>query len=371
MILKTFYFWSTAVKAVFLLIFTLYAGLLTIFSVILGYPFLDFIQTQGLISLIIVVLISIICGLLYATNKWLKDNTTNENIDAHSTEKIYEALSTVLEKLNDEKDYAVVIRLGSAVSRVLWIAGQYRHRISIGEIIFSATCKLENFYEKARVQIDDIGWTYFVIKEIKMAIENIRTGLSDAQKINDSYLIAKAYRHLSGIYLFQKSYHGADESIRKAKEAAKKIPDPVKKKEMLAGIEYSHIEIQLSMNKDNLPSLLEMAQKVLEEYVEIYDLERRAKSHSQIGKIYLLKGDLQMAISSFTSGLGIAEKSCRRDEIIKCLMGLAVTYRKRGDMNKAQMHKLNCEKLLQNGENFVSWDEVFGMYNNIPNIKEK
>ena len=364
MILKTRYFWSTIAKSVFFIIFALYAGLLTIFSVILGNPFLHFIQTQGLISLIIVVLVSIICSLLYATGK-----CTNGNVDTYTTEKIYEALSTVLEKLNDDKDYVVVVRLGSAVSRVLWIAGQYKHRISIGEIIFSAACKLENSYEKSRAQIDDIGWTYFAIKKADKAIENIKSGLLDAQEINNSYLIAKAHRHLTGIYISKNSYQEASENIIKAKDAAEKISDPIEKKEMLAGIEYSNVEVLLKTNKDDLEASLIMAQKVLGEYKEISDFERKAKSYSQIGKIYLLKDDLQAAIISFTHGLGIAEKIRRHDETVKCLMGLAITYCKRGDVKKAQKHKIACKKLLQRGEQFVSWDEIFSMYNNIPQLR--
>ena len=321
-------------------------------------------QKYGLMSFVIIILTSIILGLLYAKYKCLKDHI-NENIDTQSTEKIYEALAAVLEKLCGEKDYALVIRLGSAVSRVLWIAGQYKYRISIGDIIFSAACKYEDLYQMARVQIDDIGWTYFILKETEKAIENIKSGLLIAESINDNYLIAKAYRHLSGIFLSQGDSSKAAENITHAKIAAEKISDPVDKKEMLAGIDYSNVEILIKLSK--LDEALTIAQKTFNEYSEILDMERKAKSLSQMGKIFLLKDDKQRAISSFSSGLGVAEKSCRRDETIKCLMGLAVTCYKRGDLSKARSHKNACEKLMQNGETFASWDYIINLYNNISN----
>ncbi|MDR2581526.1 MAG: hypothetical protein LBC85_11115 [Fibromonadaceae bacterium] len=402
--LNTSKFWGYVARVVFLFIFTPYAGLLTIFSLTLGNPFINFMLGHGLFISVIIFLTSIILGLLYATYKCLKDganekvgihntekiyealfanvleeistqtDNANKNIDKYNSGKIYESLAIVLEKSCPDKDYALVLRLGSALSRVLWIAGQYKYRISIGNIIFAAACKHDDSYQKARVQIDDIGWTYFVLKETPKAMENIRNGLLIAQDIKNDYLTAKAYRHLAIIFLSQgnssilnteESIEQAEKNIEQAKKAAEKIFDPIGKKEMLAGIDYVYVEILIS--KKDLENALTVAQKTLDEYTEILDMERKAKSFSQIGKIFLLKNDYKEAIVSFKSGLGIAEKSSRKDEIIKCFMGLAVACYKNDDINEARVHKNTCENYLQKDENFASWDEIISMYSNIPN----
>ena len=364
MLLKMHTFWVTVAKIVFLFIFTPFVGMLTILPLIVGEPFINLMKSHGFSIVIIALLISIIIGLIYSINRHSKDNNNN-NQGMNDTNKIYEALVAVLEKYSVDKDYATVIRLGSAISRVLWIAGQYKYRIQIGDIVFTAAAKLEDQHEMARVQIDDIGWTYLIIKEKKKSIENIQNGLQIALSNNEYYLVAKAHRHLAGIYILQgyECKQKIDEHFNAAKDAAANIPDATEKREMLAGIAYSYVEYIILQKKYDYA--LNESKKILDEYIELLDIDRKSKCLSQLGKIYFLLSEYPNAIASFNRGIGVAEMSSRHDELVKCLMGLAATCYKRGEIVKARTHKQTCEKYRQDENTFVSWDEINTVYNEI------
>ena len=296
------------------------------------------------------------------------DNSIIENQDGTS---VYEALKNELEKSLSTRDYKTVIRLGSAVSRVLWIAGQYKNRIAIGYLIFNAACKIVDKEQKARVQIDDIGWTYFAIGNSVNAKIYIKNGLDCANDIANHYLVAKAYRHLASIDISigdATLLIDARQNLDKANKAANTIVDKRDKKEMLFGLKYAEVELLILESKTNLSTLdkaLAISDDILKGYDSISDEERKAKSFSQKGKILFIQRDFHKAIEAFHSGLGVAERVNRPDELIKCHMGLAVAYHEINMQEECNKHIDKCRKQMFDKITFAFWGEIYDVFKTI------
>ena len=338
-------------------------------------PFLVKIQSLGWSGLIITVLISVIVGLLFSVIKsgaFVAE--TYPVIEKPDATSIYEALKNELEKSLLARDYNTVIRLGSAISRVLWIAGQYKYRIAIGDLIFEAACKLDDKEQMARVQIDDIGWTHFVIGNSDEAKTTIKSGLECANGISNHYLAAKAYRHLASIDLSIGDITllvDANQNLTDAKDAALAIPIEHDKKEMLLGVGYAQVELLVAKSKSDpaaLDKALTISNDVLKGYDNLLDEERKAKSYSQKGKILFIKEDLRKAIAAFNSGLGVAERVNRQDELMKCNMGLAVAYHKMGKQDARNKHLAECRKQPFDEITFAFWGEIFDVFQTISQL---
>ena len=75
----------------------------------------------------------------------------------------YQLLCEELKSLSQKKKFREVIRLGNAISRVLWLNLEYESRVQIGHIVYEATIMENDEEARIRLLIDDIGWTNLFI----------------------------------------------------------------------------------------------------------------------------------------------------------------------------------------------------------------
>lgn len=266
------------------------------------------------------------------------------NNEAEKDPNFFDAITADLNKMMTSKEYSDVIRVGSSLSRALWIAGEYSNRITIGNLVYEAACKNLDNTARATTLIDDIGWTYVLINNLSRAKTNILEGIELAKDNNRKYWTAKGYRHLFNIELLEGQSAMHIEAAKKwldfACDFTNSISDPYQKAEMQDGIDYDKVELLIQEKKYN--EAHDEAERILQKYKSRSDKERMAKLYSLLGKIAYITSDFPKATSYFLDGLTMAEKSKRKDEIIKNSMGLSVSKHKEGDISRSSYYMQEC-----------------------------
>lgn len=337
-------------------------GLLTTFSNNVSSA----LQQIGFLGFLTILLISIIVSLLFIISKHyvplLKNDLEKNNPN------FFCSIVDELQQRMKKKEHSDVIRIGCALSRALWISGDYENRTVIGELVLEAATKQGDVFTKIRVLIDDLGWTNVILEREASAICNIKKGIELAKAEDKIYWTAKGYRHLFNIYLIKSKYNNeylpkAKEYLDLSKENALKIVSDDERIEMLTGIDYGEVELLITIQK--YKDAIELGENILRTYEERNDSDRLAKAYSQLGKIYFLLKDYTRAISSFSEGLAFAEENNRLDEQIKCSMGLAVCYSQLKEFSKVKKYIDKCNLIYKNKFDIILWNEILLPYSKI------
>lgn len=226
-----------------------------------------------------------------------------------------------LDQLQKEDRHEAVVRYHSALSRLLWVEGHLRGRIEIGKRIARSAAVVNDKRTRMGALVDDLGWTYFALRELEEAKLNIERGIEIAESAHDHYWAAKGHRHLAGIAMDKNDAVVARDEFAKSREFAGRIEAEATRIEMFAGIDYG--EAQLCMRTGKLKEALELVQASEVHRASIRD-------ESRFVRIYALRGEIEEKIGArasaseyFSRGLREARKIGRIDEQIRCLQGLA------------------------------------------------
>ena len=249
--------------------------------------------------------------------------------------KLSGELEVTIKDLYKAGKFKEVVRLGSHVSRPLWLSGKYQQRVAIGLLVEDAAGKEKMYEEQATALIDDLGWTMAVMGDVEGAKRNIEAGIRKAVANNYWYLASKAERHLAGVASKTKHHPEIGEHLQKALEYSSNINDPKSKVEMQASLLLAQSEFNQENGK--YKEALDLAQKALEVFKSAEgEEERTVKIYSRIGRIYLSIGDMQEAKDNFNLGLAESRRVDRPDEIGKNLLGLGDVYLKLKQYDNAQ-----------------------------------
>tara|TARA_R110001583_G_scaffold145870_1_gene297871 strand:- start:3302 stop:4354 length:1053 start_codon:yes stop_codon:yes gene_type:complete len=242
--------------------------------------------------------------------------------------------------------YHSVIRLRNALSRYFWLEGKLTERILLGEAAEEASVNVGDFTSQVACLIDDIGWTKVVAKNHKGAKKSINHGLTKAVTLHEHYWVAKAHRHLAGIYALENNQSQSTIEMNKAKEYAENILLESEKKEVLAGIECANVMNLLVIGDLTfLPEMeksIELAQKI---YEELNDETRLIRLNALRGKMAFQQGHVLIAKDFFISGLTESEKIGRKDEMIRNLNGLSDVYKALDEQPKSNEYINRARKL--------------------------
>ena len=228
----------------------------------------------------------------------------------------------------ENEDWKTVCVLGTMISRYLYLSSQYDLSIDIGKLVEDAAVELEDDDVRAKILIEDIGWTQFVHGEKKRAKANISTGLTIAEKIGNYYLSAKAYRHLASIERRKGNYEKASENLSGAEKEAKKIPDEKLRREIQASLVFSRAKLKERQiqNDEDLEQCIEAAKNATKRFIELNDQGRAVKTYRFIGDLYCRKKDYCEAIKFYNTGLEKSFEIHRYDTIEEnglALIGIA------------------------------------------------
>ena len=302
----------------------------------------DWVLAQGAVGYVVLfagfAFVGFVNSILWALRRAAKrisqvEESAITEIDAGS--KLPNELTALVEGSFKQKDFVEVVRIGSQLSRPLWLSGSYKERAQIGEWIADSAATLAMPKEQAAALIDDVGWTNAVLNNVEKAEQNIEFGIKIALDNQLYYLAAKGERHLAGIcYKYKRDYEVADEHFKAALEHAEKIEGESRRREMIAGIQFGQAEYFISIK--DFEKALAPAQNSQKEYQSLKDQDERiVKSYSQLGRIYLGLSNLNEAENSFHAGFGKAAALRRKDEMIINRFGMAQIHFARSEYSNA------------------------------------
>lgn len=327
--------------------FALSLGVLSVLPTF-GVDSLSIYRSDGKFILLIVFLTSVIIGVVAAM--WRtgievfvpkEESFTLRPEEKPSKTETSEELVSYLTVEFNKGNYQQVVRWGKNFSRPLWVDGLYESRIEVGNLVVQASKAIDNVESEIWALIDDLGWTYVAIGRLEKAKENINKGIKLALKQAniDHYLLAKAYRHLSGIAFRESNFKGSEDFSKEAEVEASKIGDEKKRLEMQAGINFGRAEMTFEMKQSgkdaDIDKAIEFCKGAQTAYQQLNDKERQVKTYSLLSKLYLLKNDFEQAGNLASLGLEIATRTTRKDELIKNLIIIAKIMISEGEVKMA------------------------------------
>lgn len=294
---------------------------------------LDSFKRLGIWGYSLLALVSVVAALVAAAARlfyflrrdWIRIEVPQSTAGVDSGEKLSSELVAVVRRLHHDGEHAEVVRLGTVLSRPLWLSGRYKERIQLGTFFEDSAARLNRTGEQVLALIDDLGWTNIVVGNVESAIANIKRGIAIARKSGNFYLAAKGLRHLGTASLrYSRRTEAAESYFRQAEKAARQIHEPLRKGEMIAGLLYNRCEVAL--DKKDYSAAENLAHEALKMYVEMGDEDRIIKVQSLLAQAQMVVGDLASAKDGFRRALTDARRLTRRDEIGKSLLGLGELY---------------------------------------------
>ncbi|MFX1295723.1 MAG: tetratricopeptide repeat protein [Promethearchaeota archaeon] len=162
------------------------------------------------------------------------------------------------------------------------------------------------------------------------AITKFKKALEIFLKSKNQEMIALCLSFLGLAYRSEKQYDAALEQFHKFLDLITEMKDTF-------GIAQAYLDIGLTLSLqkryDSAIDKLKKCLKIIQEELKDKDLEVRALSN--LGGVYLLKGDLDVAFSYFKEGLQIADKFDYIESSAECYRGLAEIHEKQGDLRKS------------------------------------
>lgn len=303
-------------------------GLIWTFTEILTFLKVDFSYFQGnpKLAIYLILIHATLIGFiaLYirehirkSTNYVIGADEKPEDKDSILAQDLIESLKTALK----DKKYLEVIRLGSVLSRPLFISGYYSTRVQIGLLVEEAAAAIENESEQMISLIDSIGWSYIELGKYNVAKKYVKHGQTIAKKLDNIFYISKSYRHLGVIDRRNKDYQNAELNYNQALDFAKKLTDDNQRNESLGGINYA-----LS-NLNYLKANYEDAIKFIDESIDFFTLNtdqvRLNLSIIKKADIYFDTDKKSEAKDLYRKALTTAENISHRLHMMRCFLGLS------------------------------------------------
>jgi tetratricopeptide (TPR) repeat protein len=239
------------------------------------------------------------------------------------------AIVELLTDLFSEGRHDEVSIIGYNLSRMLWVKGHWRARISVGYLLEKSAFFIKNNEAYLHALVDMVGWSSVVLGDFATGEKYFKRAskyAEDNSAVSPVFLFyqAKAYRHLGGAAYKVNRFAEAETWLSKAEDVAQRIDNREKKLELLAGIEYGRSEIfrrQLLYDQAELHTIESMRI-----YRELNDELRAIKTIVQHGLIYLGRKELPQAFSEFSKAKTLAELNRRKEQLSEAYFGLGQLY---------------------------------------------
>lgn len=309
----------------------LVASFLGLFSI---YLILDYFNINFINSLLrpitLFVCISIIITLLRVIFFMIQNfpvNLTNEYLDDN------DSLIEMLKDAESHSRWTEIIKIGSALSDVLWFTSRKKLRVAIGHFVEVAATQIDDKYILSTTLIEDLGNTIMGLGKVDEGIKYIKRGIKVAEENHFYFLIMRGYRNLANCYSLKGNSIQAVDYLKKAENATNDIIDEVKKYEALGAIEYARCKIYKTDKKyydaikaldNSISNYAILSQKYPE--TEKRNNDRVVKIYREKGAIYLAmntESSIDSAYDSLSTGLKLAKEAMNYENIIRCCNMLA------------------------------------------------
>jgi len=257
-----------------------------------------------------------------------------------------------LQRAYDLQRWEEVCRIGSVLSRPLWLSGHYEIRLKVGKMVESAAAYCDHKTTRARSMIDDLGWTSYKLDEAEAAGKWIEDGIRLAKEIKDYYSVAKGYRHLASITRRQGDVDAAQAYLNKAKRYISRIVSEQEKSELSNSILLS--EGRLLLKRGQLQDSIVLLKQALDSYRSAEDKEREIKVYAILGKAEEGLDRVSKARVHYEEGRLMAMKFGRFDEVANNTSLYIETLSDEQRNDKARLVNEVYEYAQQNG----LWNEA-------------
>lgn len=256
----------------------------------------------------------------------------------------------------DRKRWLEVCRSGTVLSRSLWLSGHLELRYEIGLLVENAAAFSNNAQLRARVLIDDLGWTAYRLGNEQKGEKHIRDGIRLARECEDYYIIAKGYRHLASLQRRGGDPQRAETLLGEAQTNAERIGDIEEKSEMLATLKVSRAKLLFVRGfYGEAENLLRTA---LQDFIDSGDAEREVKVYAQLAQCSEKLNDKPQAEFYYIAGRRKAFEAGRFDEIAENTRGLIHLLEIREPARSKALAREVYEFASSNG----LWDEARKWY---------
>lgn len=208
-----------------------------------------------------------------------------------------------------------VCNISSVLSRYLWISGQLDLRIKLGNMVEKAAFEIKDVELRAKVLIDDLGWTTYCLGDVSKAKRYIEDGIRLAKEACAYYVMAKGHRHLASIARQKGDISETEKKLAEAMQYANMIENINEKEEMLNGLLVSEGKLYYA-KMDYINSIAKFTE-ALQAYQKASDKNREVKVYALLGNAYRKNMMLNDAIKYYQDGLEMAYSIGRYDEISK------------------------------------------------------
>ncbi len=312
--------------------------------------FLSFIVAPWITFVLIAIIIALGRYIVYL----LKNIPKEEN-----PQNVNDENDSLLEMLKDAEAHsrwAEIIKIGSALSDVLWFTSRKKLRLVIGSFVEVAAIQIKDDKILATTLIEDLGNTVMGLGHPDKGITYIKRGIEIAEKNNYSFLIMRGYRNLANCYAMKNDPIQSEKHLTNAMNAANGITDTAQKLEALGGIEYARCKTFEHSNKyDEAIAALDTC---IGHYTELgkqfpetesRNRDRLVKVFREKGVIYLKQGCPELAKTALLEGLRSAQETLNHENVVRCCNLLVKIQLDDGEIQSAEgmlkIAKLHIDKI--------------------------
>jgi tetratricopeptide (TPR) repeat protein len=258
--------------------------------------------------------------------------------ESQSTDSSDKKSDSIMEILNSAQP-SEVIKVGTALSDVLWTTSRKELRIKVGEKVRAAAKTLaadahskdekkEARRIEAHVMIEDIGNTTMCLnhKNVDSAIRYIQEGLRIANNHGFHYESARGHRNLANCYALKEDNDAANNELEKAKEAMEKILNEKEKAQIAFDISYAQAKIYRNTNRQEAINALKQCLAIYEMQdtaAKLSYADRVVKIYREMGVIYqLMHKEHYNTIDAFETARKFATERQNHEDIVRCCTAL-------------------------------------------------
>lgn len=317
-----------------------FVGLYGVYEVLehFNINFLSSITTTWVTFLLISIIIALCRYIIYLLKNMPKVNSNSQNA--------YDSSDSLIEMLTDAEAHSrwtEIIKIGSALSDVLWFTSRKKLRLVIGGFVEVAATQMKDDKTLATTLVEDLGNTIMGLGYPDKGIAYIKRGIEIAEKNDYTFLVMRGYRNLANCYAMKNDPRQSEKYINKAIVAANKITDIAQKLEALGGIEYAKCKtFEQSCRYDDALNALNAS---IEHYSNLgnqfpetksRNRDRLVKVYRERGVIYLKKGCPDLAKEALLVGLRSARETLNHDNIVRCCILLVKIQLDDGEIQPAE-----------------------------------
>jgi tetratricopeptide (TPR) repeat protein len=252
---------------------------------------------------------------------------------------------TLVDMLDDAlkaRNYSDVIRIGDALNRPLFEAGNFVTRLKIGRIVEEAAALSGRKEIQIGALIDSIGWSLVELGNYEDAKKNIQHGI-DLCEGKDAFYTAKGLRHLGVIERRAKRYDAALSLYKKSLKTADKIEDAQQREVLIAGLHYAFGSLYFFMDEYRLAN--DYIGRAISSFDKLNDEYRLNMSYVTKGDIEAKQGLADKAKDTYRKVLREANRNTEKLQIARSNLGLAEIYISEHDWGRARASLAEAEKI--------------------------